>query len=218
MNRLEGLRGKLLAGASIALLALVAIPHPAAADKLDEVLARLQALEKSNAKLAKENAKLRERVDHIAAAKSGGAVAAGVKGNPVGHAAVAPSPKPEHTVVSIGGTPLYTKAPGGNKFIDNTTVTLYGHVDLSLDMFNPGVFDQGTKEGIASNLSSFGVRIRHDLAAYGHPGWAAVAQYEVARRSRGHADGTRGVWNARQLHRHGIAVGCHQGRQVRYAV
>ena len=29
--------------------------------------------------------------------------------------------------------------------IDNTTVTLYGHFDLSLDGFNPSVFDQGTK-------------------------------------------------------------------------
>ena len=178
MKRLEGLRGKLLAGTSIAILALVAIPHSAAADKLDEVLSRLQKLEKSNAKLAKENAQLRERVDHIAAPKSGGAVAAGVKGNPVGHALVAPSPQPEHTVVSIGGMPLYTKAPGSNKFIDNTTVTLYGHVDVSLDVFNAGVFDQGTKTGISSNLSSFGVRVRHNLEPYGYPGWAAVAQYE----------------------------------------
>jgi predicted porin len=179
MKRVQGIRGKLLAGASIAILALVAIPHPASADKLDDVLARLQALEKSNAKLARENAQLRERVDHIAAAKSGGTVAAtDSKGNPVRHAVVAPSPQPEHAVVSIGGTPIYTKAPGSNKFIDNTEVTLYGHVDLSFDVFDPGVFDQGTKEGIASNLSSFGVRVRHNLAPYGYPGWAAVAQYE----------------------------------------
>jgi predicted porin len=146
---------------------------------LDEVIARLQALEKSNAKLAKENAQLRERVDRIATAKSGGAVmAAGVKGNPVQHAAVAPSPAPEHAVVSMGGAPLYTKAPGSNKFIDNTTVTLYGHVDVSGDLFNPGVFDQGTKLGIASNLTYFGIRVRHNLEPYGYPGWAAVAQFE----------------------------------------
>jgi predicted porin len=179
MTRGQGIRAKLLAGASIAILALVAIPHPAAADKLDDVLARLQALEKSNAKLARENAQLRERVDHIAAAKSGGTVAAsGTTGNPVQHAAVAPSPKPEHAVVSIGGMPLYTKAPGSNKFIDNTTVTLYGHVDVSFDAFDPGVFDQGTKTGIASNLSYFGVRVHHNLEPYGYPGWAAVAQFE----------------------------------------
>src|SRR5450830_1612584 len=94
------------------------------------------------------------------------------------HAAVAPSPAPERTVVSIGGAPLYTKAPGSNKFIDNTTVTLYGHVDVSGDLFNPGVFDQGSKLGIASNLTYFGIRARHNLEPYGYPGWAAVAQFE----------------------------------------
>lgn len=179
MRIVGGVRGKLLAGASLAILALVALPHSASADKLDEVIARLQALEKSNAKLARENAQLRERVDHIAAGKSGGTVTtAGVKGNPVQHAAVAPSPAPERTVVSMGGAPLYTKAPGSNKFIDNTTVTLYGHVDVSGDIFNPGVFDQGTKFGISSNLTYFGIRARHDLEPYGYPGWAAVAQIE----------------------------------------
>ncbi len=102
------------------------------------------------------------------------------KGNPVLHAAVAPSPAPapEHTVVSVGGAPLYSKAPGTNAFIDNTTVTLYGHVDLSGDVFNPGVYDQGTKLGVSSNLTYFGVRARHNLEPYGMPGWAAVAQFE----------------------------------------
>ena len=61
------------------------------------------------------------------------------------HAAVAPSPAPERTVVSIGGAPLYTKAPGSNKFIDNTTVTLYGHVDVSGDLFNPGGCRDGSR-------------------------------------------------------------------------
>nr|WP_249812375.1 porin [Bradyrhizobium sp. 162] len=100
-----------------------------------------------------------------------------VETDPVLHAAVAPSPAPvpapEHTVVSSGGAPLYSKAPGGNPFIDNTTVTLYGHVDLSGDIFNAGVYDQGTKFGVASNLTYFGVR-----APYGYPGWAAIAQFE----------------------------------------
>ncbi len=63
-------------------------------------------------------------------------------------------------------------------FVDNTTVTLYGHVDVSGDLFNVGVFDQGTKLGVSSNLTYFGVRARHDLGAYGYPGWAAVAQFE----------------------------------------
>lgn len=76
-------------------------------------------------------------------------------------------------MVSSGGAPLYSKAPGGNPFIDNTTVTLYGHVDLSGDIFNAGVYDQGTKFGVPSNLTYFGVR-----APYGYPGWAAIAQFE----------------------------------------
>lgn len=172
-------RSKLLIGTSIVVLGLMAQPHPASADKLDLILERLQALEKSNAKLAKENAALRERVNHIEGAKGGAvAAAAGPKGNPVQHEAVAPSPAQEHAVVSVAGQPLWTKATGKNKFIDNTTVTLYGHVDVSGDLFNPGVFDQGTKFGIASNLSYFGVRARHDLGPYGYPGWAVLAQFE----------------------------------------
>jgi predicted porin len=57
-------------------------------------------------------------------------------------------------------------------------VTLYGHVDLSGDIFNPGVYDQGTKFGVSSNLTYFGVRARHNLDPYGYPGWAAIAQFE----------------------------------------
>ena len=174
------MRKRLLSGTACAALCLVAFSGAARAATLDDVVARLDALERNNAKLAKENAKLREQVNHIAVSKPAPIVAVtpAIKGNPVQHAAVAPSPAPEHAVVSIGGAPLYSKAPGGNAFIDNTTVTLYGHVDLSGDIFNAGVYDQGTKFGVASNLTSFGVRARHDLGPYGFPGWAAVAQYE----------------------------------------
>ena len=124
---------------------------------------------------------MRDRVNHIETAKPAvGATASAPKGNPVQHAGVAasPAPAPERAVVSIGGAPIYSKAPGTNAFIDNTTVTLYGHVDLSGDVFNPGVFDQGTKFGVSSNLTYFGVRARHNLEPYGLPGWAAVAQFE----------------------------------------
>jgi predicted porin len=62
--------------------------------------------------------------------------------------------------------------------IDNTVVTLYGSIDVSGDIFNPSVFDQGTKLGIASNISSFGIRVRHNLAPYGFDGMAVVAQLE----------------------------------------
>ena len=49
---------------------------------------------------------------------------------------------------------------------------------MSGDCFNPGVFDQGTKLGVSSNLTYFGVRARHNLEPYGFPGWAAIAQFE----------------------------------------
>jgi predicted porin len=170
------MRRLLLSGTACAALCVSLTFGPAKAASLDDVMARLDALEKSNAKLAKENAQLRDRVNHIAASKPDTAAPA-PKGNPVQHAAVAPSPAPEHGVVMVGGTPIYSKAPG-NSLVDNTTVTLYGHVDLSGDVFNPGVFDQGTKFGVSSNLTYFGIRARHNLAPYGYEGWAAVAQFE----------------------------------------
>jgi predicted porin len=171
---------KLLSGAACAALCLVSFGGAARSATLDDVMARLDKIER-------ENAELRAKVRSLSSAKR--VVAAPVsatvvtdpkqfKGNPVQHAAVATSPAPERAVVSIGGAPIYSKAPGGNALIDNTTVTLYGHVDLSGDIFNPGVFDQGTKLGVSSNLTYFGVRARHDLGAYGYPGWAAVAQFE----------------------------------------
>ena len=79
-------------------------------------------------------------------------------------------------VPTIGGIPV--KAGPLGPLIDNTTVTLYGSIDVSGDVFNPSVFDQGTKFGISSNISSFGIRVRHNLAPYGWDGMAVVAQLE----------------------------------------
>jgi hypothetical protein len=84
------------------------------------------------------------------------------KGNPVLHASVATSPAPPAPARTIGGIPVKAGALG--PLVDNTTVTLYGSLDVSADVFNPSVFDQGTKWGVASNISSFGVRVRHNLA------------------------------------------------------
>ncbi|MGJ4939467.1 porin [Bradyrhizobium sp. HKCCYLS1011] len=176
------MRKAFLVGTGVAALCVTSLYQPLQAATLEDVIARLDALERSNAKLAKENAQLRERVNQIGEPRAAASAPVSPKGNPVLHAAVAPSPAPapaaEHAVVSIGGAPLYSKAPGGNAFVDNTTVTLYGHVDLSGDVFNPGVYDQGTKFGVSSNLTYFGVRARHNLEPYGMPGWAAVAQFE----------------------------------------
>ena len=135
-------------------------------------------------KIEKENAELRQKVRSLSAARPVAAVAAApvatdpgkFKGNPVLHASVATSPAPPPPVRTIGGMPV--KAGPLGPLIDNTTVTLYGSIDVSADVFNPSVFDQGTKFGVASNISSFGVRVRHNLAPYGWDGMAVVAQLE----------------------------------------
>src|ERR1700719_343234 len=157
------------------------VAAPAAADQLDTVLQRLEALERSNAKLAKENAELRSRVQRVEGAKGVAAPVAAApegppKGNPVLHGAVATSPAPPSGGITVAGMPV--KAGPLGPIIDNTTVTIYGHADVSLDVFNPSVFDQGTKLGVASNTSYFGIRARHNLAPYGYDGFAAVAQFE----------------------------------------
>jgi predicted porin len=171
--------GKFAFGAALAVAGIL-VPHQrAAADQLDTVLRRLEALEQSNAKLARENAELRGRIQRVEGAKG---VAAAVapegppKGNPVLHGAVATSPAPPSGGTKVAGMPV--KAGPLGSVIDNTTVTIYGHADVSLDVFNPSVFDQGTKLGVASNTSYFGIRARHNLGAYGYDGFAAVAQFE----------------------------------------
>jgi predicted porin len=169
------MRNKLLSGTACAALCLVSFSGAARSATLDDVMARLDKIEK-------ENAELRQKVRSLSATKQVVVAPAPVvtdpskfKGNPVLHAAVATSPAPP-PVRTIGGIPV--KAGPLGPLIDNTTVTLYGSIDVSGDIFNPSVFDQGTKLGISSNISSFGIRVRHNLAPYGWDGWAVVAQLE----------------------------------------
>jgi hypothetical protein len=170
------MRNKLLSGTACAALCLVSFGNAARSATLDDVMARLDRIER-------ENAELRAKVKSLSAAKPVAAAPAApaatdpskFKGNPVLHAAVATSPAPPPTPTT-GGIPV--KAGPLAPLIDNTTVTLYGSIDVSGDIFNPSVFDQGTKLGIASNISSFGVRVRHNLAPYGWDGMAVVAQLE----------------------------------------
>ncbi|MDB5635901.1 MAG: hypothetical protein JWP51_809 [Bradyrhizobium sp.] len=171
------MRNKLLSGTACAALCLVSFSGAARSATLDDVMARLDKIEK-------ENAELRAKVRSMSASKPAAAVAAApaatdpskFKGNPVLHASVATSPAPPAPARTIGGIPV--KAGPLGPLVDNTTVTLYGSIDVSADVFNPSVFDQGTKLGVASNISSFGVRVRHNLAPYGWDGWAVVAQLE----------------------------------------
>jgi predicted porin len=169
------MRSKLLLGTATAALSLAFFPHASSAATLDDVMRRLDRLEK-------ENAELRKQVHGMSGARAAvvapapAAATGSFKGNPVAHGAVAtsPGPKPGPT---IGGLPV--KAGPLGPMIDNTTVTIYGHFDLSLDGFNPSVFDQGTKLGVASNGSYFGIRARHNLTPYGWDGYSIVAQMEA---------------------------------------
>jgi predicted porin len=177
------MRGKFLAGVATTALSIALFSHEGAAATLDEVMRRLEALERSNSRLANENAELRKRVNQVERTKTGSGApppaASPPRGNPVTHEAVAASPPqsvPPGGTVTIGG--MVVKAGPIAPVIDNTTVTIYGHVDVSGDVFNPSVWDQGTKFGIASNSSYFGIRARHNLTPYGYPGWAFVAQFE----------------------------------------
>jgi hypothetical protein len=165
------MRNKLLSGTACAALCLVSFSGAARSATLDDVMARLDKIEK-------ENAELRHKVRELSA-KPGAAAPVATdpskfKGNPVLHAGVATSPTPPPPVP---GMPV--KAGPWGPVIDNTVVTLYGHFDISGDVFNPSVFDQGTKAAIASNSSYFGVRARHNLAPYGWEGWSIVAQLEA---------------------------------------
>jgi predicted porin len=171
------MKSRLLCSTACATLCLIAFGGTARSATLDDVMARLDKIER-------ENAELKAKIRAMQSTKSAPAPVAAApaptdpskfKGNPVLHAAVAPSPAPPPPLVP--GMAL--KAGPLSPIVDNTVVTLYGHFDLSGDLFNPSVFDQGTKFGVASNGSYFGFRVRHNLAPYGYEGWSVVAQMEA---------------------------------------
>ena len=164
-------------GALVAATAVCVTPRTAAADSLDVVLRRLEALENSNSKLEKENAMLRERMRRIEGNK------------PVVVPTAAPAMATAQAAsAGVGSSAGVTKAPP-RSFLDATTLTLYGHADLSFDWFDNGVRDptaapdniggRSRNLAVSSNLSYFGVRATHDLSRYGYEGWAALLQYET---------------------------------------
>jgi predicted porin len=184
------MRTKFLLGTATAVFSLVLAPHAGlAAATMDDVMKRLDAIEKSNAQLAKENSELREKMKHVsrkevvirevvpAAAPQDPSK---FKGNPINHAAIATSPGGESApFLAIGGYPLISKDGPMGSIVDNTTVTLYGHGDVSVLGFDNGVYDQyGWKPAVASNGSYFGIRARHNLSPYGFEGWNFLLQFE----------------------------------------
>src|ERR1700730_4771313 len=130
-----------MAGAVIAATGVMNAPRAALAQSLDAVLQRLEELER-------ETAALRARVNGLEAGKgraapvAAAAPAAGAapKGNPVLHGAVATTPAVAPGL-TVAGMPV--KAGPLAPIIDATTVTIYGHVDVSVDAFDVVVFDTG---------------------------------------------------------------------------
>jgi hypothetical protein len=58
--------GKYALGVAVAALGIVNQALPASADKLDDLIRRMDAIEQSNKQLAKENAALRAQLQHFA--------------------------------------------------------------------------------------------------------------------------------------------------------
>jgi predicted porin len=168
-------------GATLVAAGLVLQALPASADKLDDVLSRLDAIEKNNAKLAAENAALKARLNKVETVKPKSAgpaeAAAPPPVSPAVRAVIAtrtPTPPPSYTTPEIDanghgflehkkGNPLTFYTPGGE-------ITGYGNIDVSIDDTtkswnnfdlngnSPPVGNFGWLPAISSNSSYLGVR------------------------------------------------------------
>jgi hypothetical protein len=179
--------------AAIAAVGVFAQSLPASADKLDEVLSRLEAIEKNNAKLANENAALKARLNRVETTK--GAAPVIVQAAPSGRAGGAPAPGGAPTLVKAASTdldanghsylehkrgdPLTFYTPGGE-------ITAYGNIDVSLDDSSKDVRSLnlngataplgnfGWMPAVSTNLSYLGVRGFQNL-----PGMEANFIYQL---------------------------------------
>ena len=125
-------------GVALAAVGMVTQSLPASADKLDDVLTRLDAIERNNAKLAKENAELRARLNKGELTRSTVPVVAPSAVRVVNAPATGiPTPPrsweaPEIDANGHGflehkkGNPLTFYTPGGE-------ITAYGNFDVSVD-------------------------------------------------------------------------------------
>ena len=162
--------GKYALGVAVAALGMVNQALPASADKLDDLIRRMDAIEQSNKQLAKENAALRSQLRKPASATVVAAPAAPA------HATVTGIPTPPHVLDAPEidaqghaflehkkGNPLTFYTPGGE-------ITGYGNIDVSFDdttknlnNFNlngatPPVGNFGWLPAISTNSSYLGVR------------------------------------------------------------
>ena len=174
---------KYVLGATLVTAGLVFHALPASADKLDDVLARLDKIEKKDAALANENAALRARLKKHDDAAIKNATPAKPGLSPGAAAVLAtrtPTPAPALVAPEIDakghgffehkkGNPLTFYTPGGE-------ITAYGNLDISADdttkmlgnmQTNPAFTGQsepvpvgnfGWLPAISSNSSYLGVR------------------------------------------------------------
>src|SRR5580704_7843298 len=173
---------KRVLGATLVAAGLAFQAMPASADKLDDVLSRLEAIEKNNAKLANENAALKARLNKVETSKPKSTVviepaSTAPPVSPAVRAVIAtrtPTPPQSLSAPEIDanghgflehkkGNPLTFYTPGGE-------ITGYGNIDVSIDdttkSWNnfdlngatPPVGNFGWLPAISSNSSYLGVR------------------------------------------------------------
>jgi predicted porin len=156
-------------GVAIAALGVSQALPALAADKLDEVLARLGAIEKNNAQLASENAALKARLNKVESSKSGAPIVMAAPATRAATPSKAALEGPEIDANGHGylehkkGNPLTFYTPGGE-------ITAYGNFDISIDDtsksignfdlngHSPPIGNFGWLPAIASNTSYLGVR------------------------------------------------------------
>src|ERR1700730_14967470 len=158
-------------GVAIAAVGLASQSISASADKLDDVLSRLDAIEQSNKKLASENAALKARLNRVETKPAPVAVATPAARAPATGVAIPAKALIEPEIDANGhgyvehkrGNPLTFYTPGGE-------ITAYGNIDISIDdttksMTNfdlngasPPVGNFGWLPAISSNSSYLGVR------------------------------------------------------------
>jgi predicted porin len=136
---------KRVLGATLVAAGLAFQAMPASADKLDDVLSRLEAIEKNNAKLANENAALKARLNKVETSKPKSTVviepaSTAPPVSPAVRAVIAtrtPTPPQSLSAPEIDanghgflehkkGNPLTFYTPGGE-------ITGYGNIDVSID-------------------------------------------------------------------------------------
>jgi predicted porin len=158
-------------GVAIAAVGLASQSISASADKLDDVLSRLDAIEQSNKKLASENAALKARLNRVETKPAPVAVATPAARAPATGVAIPAKALIEPEIDANGhgylehkrGNPLTFYTPGGE-------ITAYGNIDISIDdttksMTNfdlngasPPVGKFGWLPAISTNTSYLGVR------------------------------------------------------------